>query len=322
MKRIAVLAVAALLSAASACAPAEQGNVNNSNTVAANANTAATPAASPAGVSDAEIAAVDREIWETVKAKNWDGFAAHLADEAVTITQDGISDKAQSLEGIKKLDLTEYTLSDTKVVKLDADAAVLTYTVKTKATYEGKPLPDTPSRDTTVFVKRGGKWLAVAHLETYAEQPPAAPTSASPGNTNAAASNSNANAPGATASPAATAAPPPANVTDAEKQVWDALKAKNWDAFAAFLTSDFIEVEPGGVSDKAGSVAGVKTVDFSTVTLSDFKEIKLDADASIITYVAKGRGKDWPPKGMRHTSVWVNRGGKWQAAFHQGTIIK
>ena len=319
MKRIIVLA--ALLLAA-ACAPAEQGNSNNSNVTASNTNAAATPAASPAAVSDAELIALDRQIWETVKAKNWDAFAAHLADEAVTVNDGGVYDKAQTVEGLKKMDLTEYTLSDMKVVKLDADAAVLTYTVKTKATYDGKPLPDTPSRDTTVFVKRGGKWLAAAHLETYA-QPPAAP-GASPDNSNAAASNSNANAPGAAASPAANASPAaaPANVTDAEKQVWDALKAKNWDAFAAFLTSDFVEVEPAGVSDKAGSVAGVKTVDFSTATLSDFKEVKLDADASILTYVVRGRGKDWPPQGMRHTTVWVNRGGKWQAAFHQGTVMK
>ena len=320
MKRIVVLA--ALLVAASACAPAEQGNSNNSNVVASNTNAAATPAASPAAVTDAEIIALDRQIWETIKAKNWDAFASHLADEAITVNDTGIYDKAQAIEGLKKFDLTEYNLSDMKVVKLDADAAVLTYTVKTKATYEGKPTPDTPSRDTTVFVKRGGKWLAAAHLETYVEQPPAAQTSASPGNTNAAASNSNANAPAPTASPAATAAPAPANVTEAEKQVWDMLKAKNWDGFAAVLTSDFIEVEPGGVSDKAGSVEGVKQVDFSTATLSDFKEVKLDADASILTYVVKGRGKDWPPKGMRHTTVWVNRAGKWQAAFHQGTIIK
>ncbi len=315
MKRMIALAAAALLSAASACAPAEQGNSNNSNVAASNTNTAATPAASPAAVTDAEIIAVDREIWETVKAKNWDAFAAHLGDDAITVMQDGVYSKAQTLEGLKKFDLTEYTLSDMKVVKLDADAAVLTYTSKSKATYDGKPSPDTPSRDTTVFVKRGGKWLAVAHLETYVQEPPAAPT-ASPGNTNAAASNTNA------ASPAATAVPPPANVTEAEKQVWDMLKAKNWDGFAGFLTSDFIEVEPDGVYDKAGSVAGVSKVDFSTATLSDFKEVKLDADASLITYVTKGRGKDWPPKGMRHTSVWVNRGGKWQAAFHQGTVIK
>jgi len=317
MKRI--VALAALLCAAAACAPAEQGNSRNSNVVATNTNVAATPAASPAATGDAELVALDKEIWEAIKSKNWDAFASHLADDAITINDSGIYDKAQAVAGLKGFDLTEYTLSDTKVVHLDADAAVLTYTTRVKSTYEGKASPETPSRETTVFAKRGGKWLAIAHLETYAQQPPATP-GASPGNTNSAPSNTNAAA--TAASPAATAAPPPANVTEAEKQVWDMLKAKNWDGFAGFLTSDFVEVEPDGVYDKAGSVEGVKRVDFSTATLGDFREVKLDADASILTYVVKGRGKDWPPKGMRHTSAWVNRGGKWQAAFHQGLVIK
>ena len=42
----------------------------------------------------------------------------------------------------------------------------------------------------------------------------------------------------------------------------------------------------------------------------------------VVSMPVKGRGKDWPPTGMRHTSVWVNRGGKWQSAFHQGTVLK
>ncbi len=312
MKRIIVLA--ALLAAASACAPAEQGNSNNANLAAVNSNTA-TAQASPPAVSDAELIALDREIWEAIKSKNWDAFAAHLDDAAITVNDSGVYDKTQTLEGLKKMELTEYAISDTKVVKLDPDAAVLTYTTNAKGKYDGQPIPETPSRDTTVFVKRGGKWLAIFHQETMVAPPP--PTASdSPDNSNAAASNSN------TASPAATAAPAPASVTDAEKQVWDMLKARNWDGFAAFLTSDFVEVEPDGVTDKAGSVAGVKQVNFSSVILSDFKEVKIDGDASVITYVAKGTGRTWPPKGMRHSSAWVNRGGKWQAAFHQGTVIK
>ena len=317
MKRIIVLV--ALLAAASACTPAEQGNGNNSNLVVANANSA-TPQASPASVSDADIIAQERQLLDALKAKNWDAFAAKLADDQIYVSGEGVYDKTQSVEGVKKTDFKEFTTSDMKVLKLDQDAAVLTYTNVAKGTYEGKPLPDTPSRDTTIWVNRGGKWLAVFHQETYA-QPPATP-GASTANSNSAASNSNSTAPGATASPAATVAAAPANVTDAEKQVWDMLKAGNWDGFAAFLTSDFVEVESDGVYDKAGSIAGVKRMDFSTAALSDFKEVKLDADASVLIYVSKGRGKDWPPKGMRHSTVWVNRGGKWQAAFHQGTIIK
>jgi len=312
MKRMFVLG--ALLLAASACAPADQGAGGNSNLAANNANRA-TPQASPAAVSDADIIAVDRQIWDAIKAKNWDAFAAALADDAVTVTGGGVSDKAQTVEAVKKLDLTDYALSDVKVLKLDADAAVITYTSTSKARYDGQPMPDTPSRDSTVFVRRGGKWLAAFHQETPAE-PSAAPPAA-PSNSNAAANSNSATPPAAAASPA----PAPASATDAEQQVWDALKRKDWNAFAGFLADEQLEVEPGGVHTKAESVESASQFNFSSATLSDFRELKLDADAAVVTYIVKGRGRDWPPDGFRSSSVWVNRGGKWLAVFHQATAV-
>lgn len=312
MKRI--LALAALLVAASACAPAEQGTGSNSN-LAANAARTATPQVSPAAVADADVIAADRQLWEAVKAKNWDAFASGLADDHLAVFADGVHDKAGVVAGVRQLDVTDYSLADAKVLKLDADAAVLIYTSTTKGTYQGQPLPDTPSRDGNVYVKRGDRWLSAFRQETAAAPAPAA-TATPAANSNAAASNTNANS-NAAASPAAA----PANVTEAEKQVWDALKRKDWAAFAAFLTEDAVEVEPEGVYNKASSVEGVKRVDFSGVTLSDFRELKLDADASVLTYLVKGTGRGWPPNGMRHTTVWVKRGDRWLAAFHQGTVV-
>ena len=77
----------------------------------------------------------------------------------------------QTLEGVRKLEVTDYTVSDPKVIRVGPDAAVLTYTSTTKGKWDGQPLPDRPSRDTTVFVRRSGKWLAVFHQETYADGP-------------------------------------------------------------------------------------------------------------------------------------------------------
>ena len=102
-----------------------------------------------------------------------------------------------------------------------------------------------------------------------------------------------------------------------DKMVWDLFKSKNYDAFAALLASDFIEVEPDKVSDKAGSVVGVSQFDASKAVLSDWKAVRLDDDASLVTYLAKdARGQS------RHSTVWVNRGGKWMGLMHIGTEIR
>ena len=310
MKRSFLLA--ALLLAASACQPTENSNLAPTNT--------ATPQPSPAGFSDADIIAQERQVFDALKAKNWDAFAAKLADDQLYVSGEGVFDKAQSVEAVKKLDLTDFTISDTKVLKIDKDAAVLTYTSVSKGTYDGKPLPEKTSLDTTVWVSRGGKWLAAFHQETPAIQPPP-PSGAAASNSNSATPT-----PASHASPSPASAsplPPPANAIEADKQVWASHTSGNHDLFAAFLLSDFLEVEPDGIFTKAETTERVKHVDFSGVAVSDFKEVKLDADASVVTAVVKAPGnKDWPPPGMRHSTVWVNRGGRWQVLFHQGSIIE
>ena len=104
-----------------------------------------------------------------------------------------------------------------------------------------------------------------------------------------------------------------------EKLVWDALKSKNYDAFAAYLAPNSMEIEADGVFDKSGSVKGVSMFDSSKAELSDWKTVKFDNDASLVTYTVKIPGMN--PDQERHSTVWANRDGKWLALFHQGTPV-
>jgi hypothetical protein len=308
MKRL--LALAALLLTASACTTTTNTNTGAGN---ANANANATPvaAATPAGPTQADLEAKERAVYDAIKAKNWDAFAALLDEGFVIVGSDGTHDKAGTVEYLKKYDLTEYTLSDVRFLKVDADLAILTYTETEKSTYGGKPSPGKPSRASSAWVNRGGKWLVAYHQESEVVEMPAAQpspaTAASP-----------AASPATAASPASSPAAP-ASATDAEKAVWDAIKAKNSDAFASYLLPDAIEVEPEGVMDKATSAKMITMFDASKWALSDFKETKLDGDATLLTYKAAGpeRGKQME---MYHSTIWTNRGGQWKAAFHQGTV--
>ena len=308
MKRIILLAL--LVLAASSCATTTQapGEANGN----ANANTSATPAATPKAEANisADIIAREKEAWETIKAKNPDGFAAMLADDFVYVSEDGVHDKAGTVDGIKQFAPTDLSFADWKVVMLDKDAAVVTYTINTKGTSGGKPIPETPMRAGSLWANRGGKWVGVFHQDTAVEEPPPAkPT------TN--------KTPAPAASP--TESKPAEAVSDdavaREKQVWDAIKKRDYDRFASFLADDQVEVFPWGVNDKAASVNGVKEVDLSSAVLSDFKTVKVDDDAVVVTYLVKGSG-DINPTGERGSSVWAKRDGKWLAVYHQDTTVK
>jgi hypothetical protein len=311
MKRLTALAALLLLAAAAGCTT----TTDNTNTGAGNANTTANanvaPSATPAGPTQADIEAKERQVWDAIKAKNWDAFAGMLADDFIIVGGDGVETKAQMMGEIKKYDLTEYTFSDIKFVKVDADLAVLVYNTTEKSSYDGKPTSGKPSHNSSAWVNRGGKWVAVYHQESEAVEMPPPPPTPAPGASPAA-------SPSPSASPAASPAAP-ASATDAEKAVWDAIKAKNSDAFASYLLPDAMEVEPEGVMDKATSVKMITAFDASKWTLSEFKEAKLDSDATLVTYKGTGpdRGKNVE---MYHATIWTNRGGQYKAAFHQGTI--
>ena len=117
-----------------------------------------------------------------------------------------------------------------------------------------------------------------------------------------------------------------AEATAKEKAAWEAIKSKDYDAFAAMLASDSVEVSPGNVYDKAGTVANVKDFEPTEVIFSDWKYLQLDKDAFVVTYTVKSsgkfKGKEFPSESARASSAWVNRDGKWVSVYHQECEVK
>jgi hypothetical protein len=328
MKRLIALIV--LLAATAAGCTTEQGTGNaNANNGTANANTNANANASksPEAVSESDVIAREKALWDTIKRKDFDAFGNMLADDQVYVTSTGVFDKAGTIKDVKEIEFTDLSMQDFKVVNIDKDAVAVTYTVSAKGMYQGKPMPPGNMRASTAWVNRGGKWLAIYHQDTDVKQPPASQKATANANTNANA-NQSPKAATATASPATPAGSPATAAGSAidplgrEKAVWDAIKRKDFAAFAAMLAPDAIEVEGSGVYDRSQSVEGLKQANLpANMTQTDYKEIKLDADASLITYTVKDPKDTAAPEGERHSSIWVKRDGQWLAAFHQGTVI-
>lgn len=267
-----------------------------------NANTAAeTKAVAPP--SEADMIAKEKASWEAFKRKDADGFKKMLAPEYTEITDSGVRDVAATVARMPDVNLTDVTFADWKMTTVDKDLVLLTYTTKQKGTYKGQAFPEGPYRHAAAWTNRNGEWVAIYYQETMTQTMPPPP----PPKEEKKAAESPMAKPGEMGS----------DVVANEKMVWDALKAKNWDAFAAYLASDSLEIEADGVYDKAGSVKGVQAFDFSKVELSDWKTTKVDDDASLVTYKVKDPGMK--PDTSYHTTMWVRRDGKWLALFHMGT---
>src|SRR6185295_28415 len=73
-----------------------------------------------------------------------------------------------------------------------------------------------------------------------------------------------------------------ADATAKEKAVWEAIKKKDYTAFADMLADDQVEVLSDGVHDKAGSVEGVKDFEPSEVNFSEWKFIPIDKEGFMV----------------------------------------
>ena len=298
MKKLFILVVAIV--AAACAAPTTTTNRVDTNR---NSNAAATAAAP---LTEADAIAKERQIWETFDKQDYNAFANMMDEQAIYVTTDGVHDKIATVKSVNGFMPKELLFSEWKFLSIDKDAAVITYKVNFTGTSNGQPIPAQSMYASTAWINKNGKWVAIYHQDSDVLKPPPPPP---PPTTKTQASPAQAATPGTTSS----------DVEANEKMVWDALRAKNYDAFATYLSPDQIEVEPYGVTDKAASVKGVQSFDLSKAELSDWKTVKFNNDAALVTYTARYPGMK--PERERHTTIWANKGGKWVAMFHQGTQI-
>ena len=300
MKKFLVLAIALLIAACTTPSPTTNRDTNR------NAN-AETKAAAP--LTEADAIAKEKEAWSLLEKKDYVAFADMLDQLIVVVGGGGVSDKAATLKELNGYVPTDVVFSDWKFLPIDKDSAVIVYKAQYKATANGQPVPQQNVYASSAVVNRNGKWVAIFHQETDVAKGPPPPTPATkPATTKPATSSP---------SPSATVATTSADAEANEKLVWDALKKKNFDAFASYLAPEAIEVEPLGVNDKAASIKGVQGFDFSKTELSDWKVVRFDDDAALVTYLVRVPGQK--PDRERHSTIWANKGGKWLAVFHQGT---
>mgnify|MGYP003347288757 CR=1 FL=1 len=100
-----------------------------------------------------------------------------VAAEAIAADDSGFMNveefyKLMATPGAVKV--TDVKLSDFKVLWVDANTAVLTYTFAAKGTMAGQPIKS-PTYSSSVYNKRGDKWLVVFHQETPKVPAPPAP---------------------------------------------------------------------------------------------------------------------------------------------------
>ena len=118
---------------------------------------------------ESQIIKMEKQAWEEWKNKNRVFVQNHLSDDAFFVYGEGVVDKAQVVKAVGSCEFKSYSLDNFRFLMLEKNAALLTYTAAQDITCDGKTQP-AMVRSTSVYVKRGGKWLASFYTETPAVQ--------------------------------------------------------------------------------------------------------------------------------------------------------
>ncbi len=109
-----------------------------------------------------------------------------------------------------------------------------------------------------------------------------------------------------------------------ETKLWEGWKNHQAAPFQSALSPDTVLVGESGLMGKADAVTAMSSTDCTVqdYTLSDFKVSMISKDVALLTYKANQHGTCAGvtlPANVVASSIWVKRGGKWYAAFHQET---
>lgn len=114
--------------------------------------------------------ALEKLVWDEVKAKNWVEIERHIGVNYVAIGPPGVLDREQLMAHLKQFDIDEYSLGNVETKPNGADMMV-TYDFTAHGTLGGQPLPPVPFHMLTIWQQVKGGWIMVAHATVV----PAAP---------------------------------------------------------------------------------------------------------------------------------------------------
>ena len=132
--------------------------------MARNCSTGSEKADAPEKLEDT-LLGLEKKSWEALKKDDHREAADQLADDFLAVIDGQRMTRKELLDMLADYRVKDYTLTEFKLARQSADAAVISYRVKVSFTYKGEAGEDT-AWATTAWAKRNGKWVSVLYHES------------------------------------------------------------------------------------------------------------------------------------------------------------
>jgi hypothetical protein len=116
-----------------------------------------------------DILSNENRVWETFVGPQPDteAFGRLVTADYLCIEATGVvMNKAQNIAQLQALTFSSFKIHDAQVRKLSSEAALIVARVQFEGTAGGQKMSG-ETLTSTVWVKRGGQWLAQLHTETF-----------------------------------------------------------------------------------------------------------------------------------------------------------
>jgi hypothetical protein len=121
----------------------------------------------------AELTALEKGSWEASLKDDKQFFMTYLAPESKFFLADGsVIGRDQVIKNLDDFHLTKYTMGKTSLLRVNEDAAMIMYTASYEGVHKGKQESYPEVESSSLYVRRGGKWLEIFYQETVKVAPP------------------------------------------------------------------------------------------------------------------------------------------------------
>jgi len=105
-------------------------------------------------------------VWDAAKTRDMQRFAELVADDARMIFASGVITKQEYMQAVAKRTITEYSIEKFQAFLPNGETVITLYEATVAGTSNGKAFPPSRLRESSVWVLRAGKWVAVWNQET------------------------------------------------------------------------------------------------------------------------------------------------------------
>jgi len=109
---------------------------------------------------------LEEKVWKAAQERNAEEFKRLVPSDAIMIFQSGIIPQPEYLATMKERTIARYELGPISGFMPNASTVILHYEALRLGDEGGRTFPKGRVIESTTWVKRGGRWLAVLNQET------------------------------------------------------------------------------------------------------------------------------------------------------------